>query len=123
LQRGLDGGLLELRRKNMPLQATDNIEIQSDKAWVVYDSKTGRIQHVHRVVTLKGGIEPNQSEIEDRAMDIAGKRGMTRSQLNILSVSPDQLHPSARHRVDPKKGSLVSEPVEEKDKQPKKGSK
>src|SRR5262245_13815151 len=112
MRRGLDGGLLELRSTTMTLQATDNIAIQSDKAWVVYDAQTGRIHHVHRVITLQGGVEPNPREIEDRVMAIADERGMPRAQVRMLAVSPAQLQPGARHRIDPTQGTLVSEPLE-----------
>jgi hypothetical protein len=103
----------------MTLQITGKIEVESDQAWVVYDEKTGRIQHVHRVVTLKGGTEPKRSEIEARVMDIAAKKGRDVSQSKTLMVSPDQLQPGATHKVDPKKRTLVSKPIKQADKRSK----
>jgi hypothetical protein len=102
----------------MPLQITGEIEVQSDHACVVYDAKTGRIHHVHRVVTLKGGEEPKPGEIESRATHIAAQKGRNASELKTLMVAPDRFQPGAKHRVDPQKGTLISEPTRDVGKRP-----
>jgi hypothetical protein len=107
----------------MTLQAHGKIEVESDQAWVVYDAKTGRIHHVHRVVTLKGGTQPESSDVEARVMDIVATKGGKVSQLKTLVVSPEQLHPGATHKVDVKKKSLVSKPIKQDGKRPTKRSK
>jgi hypothetical protein len=95
----------------MNLSDTGTIEVQSDQACVVYDAQTGRIHHVHRVVTLRGGAEPPQDTIEARALELAAKKGRNVSQLKTLMVPPERLHPGATHKVDPDTSSLVSEPI------------
>jgi hypothetical protein len=99
----------------MSLETIGNIEVASDQACVVYDAKTGRIQHVHRVITLRGGDEPKRSEIETRAID-AARKSSPKLQLKTLVVPSEQLYPGATHKVDPKKRSLVSKAIKLKTK-------
>ena len=91
-----------------------NIEVQSDRACAVYDAKTGRIHHVHRVITLKGGAEPTPREIEARARELAGKAGTVAKRWETLMVDPEKLQVRARHKVDVKTRSLVSKPISDK---------
>jgi hypothetical protein len=96
----------------MSLETIGDIEVASDQACVVYDATNGRIQHVHRVVTLKGGTEPNRSEIEARAMEFAAThQGIGKIRVKALLVSHEQLTAGATHKVDPKKGTLISTPI------------
>jgi hypothetical protein len=99
----------------MSLETIGNIEVASDQACVVYDTKTGRIQHVHRVITLRGGDEPKRSEIETRAID-AARKSSSKLQLKTLVVPSEQLHSGATHKVDPKKRLLVSKAIKLKTK-------
>jgi hypothetical protein len=98
------------------LTFTQDIELESDHACAVYDAKTGRIEHVHRVITLKGGKTPERTEIEARAIEMATRNGRAASQLKTLLVSADKLHEGARYKVDLKTGSLISEPVKRRPK-------
>ena len=96
----------------MSSETTDNREVASDQACVVYDATTGRIHHVHRVVTLRGGAEPKRSDIEARAIEFASAhKGAGKMQVKTLIVGPEQLHDGATHKVDPKKRSLISTPI------------
>jgi hypothetical protein len=56
-------------------QVIGDVEIESDQVCAVYDAKSGRIEHLHRVITLKGGTNPKRSEIEARAMELARQKG------------------------------------------------
>lgn len=88
--------------------------VESDRICAVYDAKTGRIHHLHRVITLKGGPSPSPAEIEARAIELAMEKGKSSAKFKTLHLSPEQLHPGARHKVDPKTGSLISKPVKER---------
>jgi len=90
------------------------VEVQADQVCAVYDEKTGRIHHVHRVITLKGGSHPSRKEIESRAIEHAKREGKTSSNLKTVHLSPDQLHPGATHKINPKTGLLVSKPIKRK---------
>jgi hypothetical protein len=107
----------------MTSHAMGKVEVQSDRAWVVYDEETGRIQHVHRVVTLKGGVEPEEGEVEARVLKMSAKRGGAASRLKTLVVTPAQLDAGATHSVDPKRRALVSKPMRVEGKRPTKPSK
>jgi hypothetical protein len=89
-------------------QVIGEIEIESDQACVVYDAKTGRIEHLHRVITLRGGTNPERSEIETRTMELAGQNGKKTSRLRTLIVSPEQFRPGREHKVDLETGSIIS---------------
>ena len=98
----------------MSSETTGNREIASEQTCVVYDA-TGRIHHVHRVVTLRGGTEPKRSDIEARALEIARTRkGARKTQVKTLMVAPDQLQAGSTHKVDPKKRALLSTPIKDK---------
>ena len=56
------------------LQLIGDVELESDQACAVYDPNTGRIEHVHHVITLKGGTKPDRSVIEARAIEFATQR-------------------------------------------------
>ena len=96
------------------LQLIGDVELESDQACAVYDANTGRIEHVHRVVTLKGGTNPEPGEIEARAMEFAAQNAKKTSQLKTLLVSPEQLHPGTAHKVDLKTGSIISKPLKQR---------
>jgi hypothetical protein len=92
------------------LHVIGDVEIESDQAYAVYDAKTGRIEHLHRVITLKGGTNPEPGEIEARAMEFAAQNAKKTSQLKTLLVSSEQLRPGRVHKVDLKTGSIISKP-------------
>ena len=89
-------------------QVIGDVEIESDQACAVYDARTGQIEHLHRVITLKGGTSPERSEIEARAMELAAGKGKKTSHLKTLLVSPEQFHPGMIHKVDLRTGSIIS---------------
>ena len=93
------------------LTSMPGLEVEVDQLCAVYDAKTGRIHHVHRVITLKGGPHPGRKEIESRALEYAKREGNTTLDLKTVHLSPDQLHPGATHKINPKTGLLVSKPI------------
>jgi hypothetical protein len=98
------------------LQLIGDLETESDQACVVYDAKTGRIEHLHRVITLKGGTNPERSEIEARAMELAGQKEKKTSSLKTLIVSPEKFRPGREHKVDLKTGLIISKPFKQRHK-------
>ena len=94
----------------MKPEKSENAEIASDHAYVVYHTMTGHIHHVHRVITLKGSTEPKPDEIKTRALELA-RKGAAESPFETLMVPSEHLHLGATHKVDPKKKSLISEPM------------
>ena len=87
------------------------VEVQSIKVCVVYDAQSGRIHHHHRVMTLKGGHEPSDAEMEETALfRVANRRsGHPGGTLKVLHIAPDALAPMKRHRVDVAKKAVVGE--------------
>jgi hypothetical protein len=55
-------------------QVIGDVEIEFDQICAVYDAKTGRIEHLHRVITPKGGTNPERSEIEARRWNLPPKK-------------------------------------------------
>ena len=94
----------------MNTMMTGNMEVQSDRACVVYDSKTGRILHVHRVITLRGGEDPTKPQIEARALELMTKGKKKAPKVKTLFVNPESLRAGAVHRVNVRTRALVSKP-------------
>ena len=85
--------------------------IVSDKVALVYDA-TGKIVHIHRVTTLKGGRARSDEEIV-RAAREHGSRGhhsIPASGTEVLLGEAHELKPGHVHRVDVTTRSLKAEP-------------
>ncbi|HLY05846.1 MAG TPA: hypothetical protein VKR31_08875 [Rhizomicrobium sp.] len=79
---------------------------------VLYDSATGHIVHVHKEITLEGGLERNDNEIEQRTRHFAARRGRSGDTLKVVFVEamPPTPHPAHRKRhwkVDPGAAKLI----------------
>lgn len=81
--------------------------IASERAFVVYDGKSGAIVHVHRVTTFAGAKDSSAKADRTRALSLAQQFGCTAEGLKVVAVELDDL-PNA-HRVDTKTGRLVCE--------------
>ena len=92
-------------------QTGATVAVQSLKACVVYDATSGQIHHQHRVLTLAGGHEPSEAEMERDALGrVAARRGgPPGGKLAVLHVAPDAMRPDASYRVDVAKRALVAE--------------
>jgi hypothetical protein len=76
-------------------------EIESERAYVVYDTQTGRIRHVHRVTTYRGAAEARSApEDESRARELAVRFGHRPDGLRVLAVTPGDLDFSVPQRID-----------------------
>jgi hypothetical protein len=85
-----------------------NQKVRSASSCVVYDSESGRIHHIHHNVTLEGGHEPNQQEIEAHALAQLSDRGIKGGHLAAIHVEPDSIKPGSIYAVDPKTRKLVA---------------
>jgi hypothetical protein len=74
---------------------------------LVYDAK-GKIHHQHSVLTLVGGREPSEGEIEKDALFAAtNRRKPPTGPLQVLHVPHDAMEPGKRYLVDVKKKALA----------------
>jgi hypothetical protein len=87
------------------------VPVRSIKACVVYDTTSGQIHHQHRVLTLEGGDEPGESDMERDALARveARKSGHPGGTLAVLHLTHDAMPPGRRYRVDVTKKVLVAE--------------
>jgi hypothetical protein len=72
----------------------------SDKVCVLYDPRDGRIVHTHRVLTMPGGQEVSDTELEARAKDRANHMKRDLRGLATLSFKGEECDGSSRYRVD-----------------------
>ena len=52
-----------------------DVEVESERVYVVYDGKTGAIAHVHRVLTHRGATPAADGQGEARALEMANRFG------------------------------------------------
>jgi alpha-ketoglutarate-dependent taurine dioxygenase len=90
-------------------KAGATLPIHSLKACVVYDTATGRIHHIHRVMTLEGGREPSTETIaEDALRALRSLPNPPDGALDILHVHHDAIEPNKRYRVNLRSKTLVA---------------
>jgi hypothetical protein len=82
--------------------------VQSHKLCVLYDRANGHIQHEHRVLTLVGGREPSEAEMEEDAFRLAGDWYGDSGDLAALHTAPDVMQPGQRYRVDVDRKALIA---------------
>jgi hypothetical protein len=98
---------LELRVETMDREGA-TVPVKSRRACVVYDAASGRIHHYHKVVTLVGGREPDESEVAaDALRALRSRREPPKGKLGVLHVAHDIMDAHKNYRVDLKKKSLV----------------
>jgi hypothetical protein len=85
-----------------------DVAVDSEQACVVYEAKTGRVVHLHRVITLRGGKGPSKDAMEARALELAG--GGSRAEVKVLHLDPESLQSGSAYKVDLKKLQLVQSP-------------
>jgi hypothetical protein len=81
--------------------------VLSSRACVVYNHTTGRIHHIRNVITLEGGREPPEAEIEKDAVDAAERHGADKSQVRTMHLGAEAIKPRTRYTVDLKEKRLV----------------
>jgi hypothetical protein len=75
-------------------------EIESERAYVVYDTDTGRIVHVHRTTTYCGAEARSTSQDEARALELAVRFGHCPDGLRVLAMAPRDVGLSVPQRID-----------------------
>jgi hypothetical protein len=84
------------------------VPIHSKKACVVYDSASGRIRHVHNVVTFVGGREPTDEQIAADALQAVNSLPKPYGGvLQVLHIPHGAVEPGKTYRVDLNKKGLV----------------
>jgi hypothetical protein len=72
----------------------------SDKVCVLYDPKDGRVIHTHRALTMPGGRDVTDEELEACAKDMAKRAGHDITGLSSLRVPGEDCDGSSQYRVD-----------------------
>lgn len=89
-------------------QSGGTIPVKSSRACVVYDADTGHVRHIHQVVTLEGGREPTEPEIEAHAMQLAQRKEGRAGKFKALHVPSESVQPHQLYAVDLKTRALVA---------------
>ena len=91
----------------MQFKTTGTAKVLSVKCCVLFDSETGAIQHVHRVVTMEGVAEKSDSEIEMRALKLAKDHGIIMKKVQVAHVNSKAFATRARYKIDTKTKALM----------------
>lgn len=83
------------------------VSVQSCKSCVVYDAQSGRIEHTHHAIVLKGGRDIPEAEIADTALKLLRDRGVDVAKLKVLHTTPDALDAGTAYEVDVAKRVLI----------------
>jgi len=83
-------------------------QIRSKKSCVVYDAASGRIHHLHDVITFEGGREPAEEQIAADALRVvAGLARPPKGELHVLHIVHESMERGKRYRVDVGRKELV----------------
>jgi hypothetical protein len=93
----------------MQTDPNGRFEIESRRAYVVFDERTGEIVHVHRVTTFRGAESLTRDEEEGRAVAMARQFGHAVAGKRVLAVDPDELERGKCRCVDLQTGRLIPE--------------
>ena len=72
-------------------QTRQTMAIEGERAYAVYDGKTGRVVHLHKIVIFSGAAGYNPREEEERALTLARRFGHTSQSLRVRAVAPGEL--------------------------------
>ena len=76
------------------------VQPEDEKICVLYNLATGRIVHMHRVITLPGGRKVDDAEMERRIRERSVSTGRDGSGLGVLHVDPNTYKMGAVYQVD-----------------------
>ncbi len=104
-------------RTSTESMAAEQLEPQSERAYVVYDGETGAIVHLHRILVYdddsdRWTAESNQSAAEaerGEAIELAQRLGYVNKELRVIRVEPSDIDPEHPQRVDPNERRLVDD--------------
>ena len=97
----------------MKNESINPFEIESERAYVVYDSRSGEIVHEHIVTNFRNSRAMSIAQEEAQALELAKRYGHTVKGLKVLSVDSRRLNGSAALRVDIKTAKLVGDRSQE----------
>jgi hypothetical protein len=82
-------------------------QVKSTRACVVHDAGNGHVHRIRQVVTFEDRMEPFESQIEARALQLpsATRQAM---RLKTLHVAADEVHPHRPYAVDLRTNTLVA---------------
>jgi hypothetical protein len=89
--------------------ASELVDKRSPRVCVVYDPVDGRILHVHRLVTLSGGLARSEEEFHERAIELAKKAGHTCSNPSVINVPAGEMERATAYKVDLGSLRVISE--------------
>jgi hypothetical protein len=75
-------------------------DVEAESAYAVYDSKTGRIVHLHQVTVHRGGEAHPAEKNQAQALELARRHGHTDVELEALEISPSDLKGPVPRHVD-----------------------
>lgn len=84
-------------------------EIESRRAYAVFDAESGAIVHVHRITTFRGGKALPLDQHEARALEMAKRMGHETERLRVVRVDPEERMDG--QRVDLESLKLVPDPA------------
>ena len=84
---------------------TRDLEVESERVYVVYERKTGEIAHVHSVLTHRGATQITDKEAEARALAMASRFGHHAERLRVLRA--EKFDGGVPHRVNLKTLELL----------------
>jgi len=83
----------------------NSIPIKSERAYVVYDGKSGAILHVHYVTTFEGAKDSSAKADRTQALSVAQQFGHCVEDAKVIAANVDELQTA--HCVDVKSKRLV----------------
>ena len=92
----------------------DPFEVESERAYAIYDSESGAIVHAHVITTFRGGEELPRDQHETRALSMARLMGHETEKLRVLEVDPAELE-TGNKRVDLATRTLVPDSTRKED--------
>jgi len=87
---------------------TGNNKIQTEKCCIVFESSSGKIRHIHRVITMMGAEERAEKAIAEQALALAKKHGAADAKLDAIHVDPKAVEVQGHYQVDVKNRTLVA---------------
>ena len=91
----------------MKFVSTGSDSVKSVSCCLLFDPQDGKIQHVHRVVTMEGAPDTSKKDLETQTVKVAKDLGLDTGRLQVLHVEEEALSEPARYSVDPAKRTLV----------------
>ena len=93
----------------MKTEPVNPFEVQAERAYVVYDRRSGEILHIHEVTAFRGAKSMSQRKEEARALELARRFGHETRDSRVLRVAPKTLNFKAVQRVSMKTRRLITD--------------